>query len=466
MEPWELSASEMSRLIAAKELSPVELTESALARVEAIEPSVNAFVTVMADEARTQAKAAADEIARGHHRGPLHGIPVGIKDLIDTAGTPTTSSSKVRESFVPDEDAVVVTQLRNSGAVILGKTHTHEFAFGAVTPQTKNPWSRDAIAGGSSGGSAAAVAYGAVPIALGSDTGGSIRIPAACCGTVGLKPTYGRVPRCGVASLSWSLDHVGPLTRNVRDAAWAMNAIAGYDPRDPGSVARDDEDFTRALETSVKGLRIGVPTNWFTTDVDPICTAAAQATIDTLVAAGAEVVDVELPYEEHLMAAEWAILMPEASAYHRRALRETPELFTEEVRGLLEVGETVLATDYVDALRLRGLIKDAWREMMRDVDVAIAPTIPTPALPAASPAATWPSGRVEPATQAYVRFSLPMNLTGLPSLQVPAGLTDQGLPLGVQMMGKPFAEAELLGIGAALEATTGSIGKLAPISAS
>lgn len=463
MEPYELSLAEASARIASGDLTPLELTESALARIDAVEDRVHAFAVVTADRARAQAERATAEIRQGIHRGPLHGIPVGIKDLMNTAGVPTTSSSKVRRHFVPDTDAAVVDALTRAGMVMVGKTHTHEFAYGGVTPTTRNPWGLDRMAGGSSGGSAAAVSYGGVLAALGSDTGGSIRIPASFCGTVGLKPTFGRVSRHGVASLAWSLDHVGPLTRNVTDAALVLNAIAGYDPRDPGSANREVPDYTSGLDDGVHGVRIGIPTTFFTEDLDADTDRAVNTAVAVLEDLGAVVVPVRIPLAEHLAAVITGIMMPEASAYHRRALRETPELFTEEVRSLLEVGETILATDYIDALRFRQMMKDAWKDMMQAVDVVIAPTVLTPALPAEDTERLRPDGSSEEANVEFGRLSIPANLLGLPSLQVPCGLSADGLPLGLQIMGKPFAEHTVLTVGRAYERATDLVGHLAPI---
>lgn len=463
MQPYELTLTEASARIASGELAPRELTESALARIEAVEERVHAFATVTAEIALAQADRATAEIARGNYRGPLHGIPVGIKDLMNTAGTATTASSKVRAQFVPDADAAVVEAVGRAGMVMVGKTHTHEFAYGGVTPTTRNPWDLERMAGGSSGGSAAAVGYGGVLAALGSDTGGSIRIPASFCGTVGLKPTFGRVSRVGVASLAWSLDTVGPLTRNVTDAALVLNAIAGHDPRDPGSARTPVPDFTEGLEDGVDGLRIGIPTNFFTEDLDGETDAAVAAAVRVLEGLGAVVVPVVIPQAEHLGAVITGIMMPEASAYHRRALRETPELFTEEVRSLLEVGETILATDYIDALRFRQSMKDAWKDMMRTVDVVVAPTVLTPALPAQDTERFRPDGTSEDANVEFGRLSIPANLLGLPSLQVPCGFSAAGLPLGVQIMGRPFAEQTVLAVGRAYELATDTVGRIAPL---
>jgi aspartyl-tRNA(Asn)/glutamyl-tRNA(Gln) amidotransferase subunit A len=307
------------------------------------------------------------------------------------------------------------------------------------------------------------VSYGGVLAALGSDTGGSIRIPASFCGVVGLKPTFGRVSRFGVASLAWSLDHVGPLTRNVTDAALVLNAIAGHDPRDPGSARRAVPDFTAGLEDGVSGTRIGIPTNFFTEDLDAETDAAVAAAVRVLEGLGAVVVPVAIPQAEHLGAVITGIMMPEASAYHRRALRETPDLFTDEVRSLLEVGETILATDYIDALRFRQSMKDAWKDMMQEVDVVVAPTVLTPALPAQDTERHRPDGTSEEANVEFGGLSIPANLLGLPSLQVPCGFSAAGLPLGLQIMGKPFAEQTVLTVGRAYEEATDTVGRLAPV---
>src|ERR1700716_3379282 len=297
MQPFELTLVEDAEKIKAKELSPVELTESVLARIESVEPKITAFATVTVDLARKAAAQAEQEITVGEYRGPLHGIPMGIKDLYETAGVATTSSSKVRSDYVPTHDSAVVEKLSAAGMVMVGKTHTHEFAFGAVTPTTRNPWDVEYVPGGSSGGSGAAVAAGECMVGMGSDTGGSIRIPASVCGTVGLKPTYGRVSRRGVASLSWALDHVGPLTRTVADAALVMNAIAGYDRADPASVDVPVPDFTATLD--VAGLTIGVPTNYYTERVDPQVASAVAAAIAVLVGQGARTREIEIPLPQY-----------------------------------------------------------------------------------------------------------------------------------------------------------------------
>lgn len=459
-QPYALSLAEASRLIGSGELTPLELTESVLARIDSLEPHVNAFATVTAELALQQAQDATREIRGGARRGPLHGIPIGIKDLIDTAGTATASGSRARAGRIPDRDAAVASALREAGAVMVGKTHTHEFAVGAVTPATRNPWDPSRIAGGSSGGSAAAVAYGGCTAALGTDTGGSIRIPAALCGTVGLKPTYGRVPTTGVTPLSWSLDHVGPLTRTVTDAALVLNAIAGQSAREAsGGVLAPD--FTGGIGDGIEGLRIGIPQNFYNDRIDPETTAAVAAAVHVLKGLGAVLIGVRIPCTDTMQAAKDAILLSEAAAYHRHRPRR--DLYGEDARALLSRGEAMPAIDYIDALRTRAQIREAWKETMRHVDVVIGPTVPTTALAAHEPVMHWPDGTVEDATTGYVRLSMPANLTGFPSLQVPCGFTAGGLPIGMQIIGKPFAEGTLLRAGRAYERAVESHGGALPL---
>jgi len=463
MELYELSMTEVSEKIRTKEVSPVEVTQSALTRLDEVEPTLTAFVTTTPELALEQAKIAEKEIGDGHYRGPLHGIPLGVKDLYDTAGVRTTSSSAQRTDYVPDTDSASVAKLYEAGMILIGKTHTHEFAYGATTPTTGNPWAPDRTPGGSSGGSAAAVASGVVHVALGSDTGGSIRIPAALCGTVGLKPTFGRASRVGVASLSWSLDHVGPLSRNVVDSALVMAVMSGYDRADPGTADVPVPDMVTGIDAGVAGKKIGIPVNYYTDRVSGEAAQAAIAAAATLETLGAELVEVEIPMGEHIMPTEWAIMMPEATAYHMDYLRNSPEKFTDETRTLLEAGAAVLATDYVNALRLRTLIQAAWKELFSDIDVLLAPTLPAAATLRSDPFVRWGDGTVEGATPAYVRLSAPANVTGLPSLSIPAAFTADGLPLGVQIIGKPFAEPELLQFGYALEQNTDVVGRIAPV---
>lgn len=465
MEPYELPLTEASARIKARELSPVELVDSALARLEQVEPHLNAFACVTADAARNAARMAQEEIATGRYRGPLHGIPVGVKDLYDTAGVPTTSSSRVWEGRVPDADAVTVEALGRAGMVLLGKTHTHEFAYGPITPTTRNPWNVGCIPGGSSGGSGAAVAAGVCTVGMGTDTAGSIRIPAALCGTVGIKATYGRVSRRGIAPLSWSLDHAGPLTRHVTDAALVLGAIAGYDQRDPACVDVPVPDYTQGLDDGIQGLRIGVPRNYFFEHVSTDVERGVRQAISVLEGLGASVREVEVPYAELTLATEWAILMPEASSYHQKHLRDRPDHYTPDVRELLEAGELIFATDYIKALRVRTLMQRAWADLLDEVDIVVTPGMPCAAPEAGATDVTWEDGAAENITFALTRLTSPSNLTGLPTLAVPVGFDPAGLPVGMQIIGRPFEEATILRVGRAYEAASDTVGRIADVTA-
>ncbi len=454
MQPYQLSIAEAAEHIVARTLSPVELVQSALDRIEAVDDQLHAFVVVTQDSALDEARRAEKDIADGRHRGPLHGIPVGIKDLYDVAGVPTTSSSQVRQDFVATQDSAVVERLRDSGAVMVGKTHTHEFAYGIITPTTRNPWDIGRVPGGSSGGSGAAVAAGECLMGMGSDTGGSIRIPASVCCTVGLKPTYGRVSRFGVTSLCWSLDHVGPLTRTVRDAALVLNALAGFDARDEATARVPVPDFLEGLGDGVSGRTLGVPRNFFFDDIDPDVESAVRAAVQVLEEQGATLVEVDIPYADQMLALEYGLVVPEATSYHQSMLRERGERYTDEVRVFLEAGELVLATSYLRVLRIRTLLKQAFREMFDGIDTLVCPTLPATAARVGQETFTFPSGTETTVTEAYVRHSAPANLTGLPALTVPCGFDADGLPIGLQIIGRPFDERTVLQIGQTYESET------------
>lgn len=462
MRPFELTLADAAAAIRAKELSPVELTESVLARAEAVESHLHAFVGVRADEARRAAAEARDEMAAGRHRGPLHGVPLGLKDLIDVKGQPTTASSSVRADRIAAEDSTVAARLTDAGAVLLGKTHTHEFAYGLTTPQTRNAWDAGRVAGGSSGGSAVAVAAGAATFAIGTDTGGSIRVPAALNGVVGLKPTYGLVPRHGVTSLSWSLDHVGPLTRTVEDAALVLAALAGHDPRDPASIAVPRPAYPPHGEGDLTGLRVGVPRNYYFDRVAPDVESAVRDAIDRLRDLGARLIDVDIPMTRYVQAVQWGLMVPEATAYHEGTLRTTPELYAPDVRVLLEAGELLLAGDYLRAQRARTLMRRAWARMLDEVDVVVAPSTPLTAAPVGQQSVQWADGSVEGVSDSYVRLSAPADITGVPALTVPVGQGADGLPVGMQVIGRPLGEGTVLRVGRAYEATRADAGRLAP----
>lgn len=438
-----------------RESSAIDLLQRCLDRIETVQPRINAFVEVYAETALAAAHAAQREIDAGHWRGPLHGIPVALKDLYDVAGKPTSASSRVRRDHVADADAQCVARLRRAGAILIGKTHTHEFAFGTLTPQTHNPWNTDHVPGGSSGGSAAAVAAGCCPATLGSDTGGSIRIPASACGVVGLKPSYGRIGRSGITPLSWSLDHPGPITRTVRDTALLLGALAGHDPGDPASVKLPVPDYTATLDDGVRGLRLGVPTNYFFDQVDADTERSVRAAIACLQDLGATLVEVDLPLTELYMSTENGIVMAEAAEYHHDTLRERAADYGEEVRAMLEIGSLAPATGYIRAQRLRERIRRAWEsEILPKLDVLLAPAIPGPAAHRDQILFTWPDGSEEPVGRAYVRLSCPANLTGLPAISVPCGFTGAGLPVGLQIIGAGFDEATVLRVASTFEAAT------------
>ncbi|WNZ08160.1 amidase [Streptomyces sp. 11x1] len=453
MQPYELSLAAAAQEIRERRLSPVELVDSVLHRIEQVEPHVAAYVAVSADQARRTAREAEREAAQGAYRGPLHGIPVGIKDLIDVVGVSTTASSRTRAGHRAASDSAVAASLRAAGAILIGKTHTHEFAYGLTTPQTNNAWDRGRVAGGSSGGSAVAVASGAATFALGTDTGGSIRVPATLNGVVGLKPTYGLVPRHGVTSLSWSLDHVGPITRTVDDTAVVLTAIAGHDARDPASVAVPGADYRPSPDPDLTGVRVGVPRTYYFEHVDVEVVAAVRRAIAQLEALGARLIEIDIPMTRYIQATQWGLMVPEATAYHESTLRTVPELYQADVRILLEAGELMGAGDYLRAQRARTLMRDAWARVLKEVDVIAAPAVPMAAVPSGQESVTWPDGTVESVSDAYVRLSSPANITGVPALSVPVGRDTAGMPIGMQLLGRPFAERTLLLVGHAYERT-------------
>lgn len=305
MRPYEMSLSQAAEAIGERQVSPVELADSVLSRIAQVEPDLGAYVTVTAERAREAARDAERDLSAGRYRGALHGVPMGLKDLIDVAGVATTASSRVRAGHRAQADSAVAARLAKAGAVLLGKTHTHEFAYGLTTPQTSNAWNTGRVIGGSSGGSAVAVASGMATYALGTDTGGSIRVPAALNGVVGLKPTYGLVPRRGVTSLSWSLDHVGPIARTVEDAALVLGALVGHDPDDPASLSAPSTDYRPGPDASLAGLRVGVPRTYYFDHVQPEVEAEVRRAIEQLEELGARLVEIDIPMARYVQATQW-----------------------------------------------------------------------------------------------------------------------------------------------------------------
>ena len=455
MEPRDLTLAQASAELNSKNLSPVELCDSVCRQIDQHETRVGAFAALTLEGAKAQAEAAASRYSNGEQLGPLDGIPVGIKDLAQTAGVTCTSSSKTREGEVAAEDSAVTTRLRSAGATLIGQTHTHEYAYGVLTPTTRNPWNLDRVPGGSSGGSGAAVASRMVLGALGTDTGGSIRIPSSINGITGLKPTYGLVSRYGITSLSWALDHAGPMARTVEDTAMLLQVMAGFDARDPASLKVEVPEYASALTGDVSGMTFGVPTNYFFDQIQPEVETAFRAAVQTLTDAGALIREVELPYADLYMPIEYALLVADASAYHQNMLREKASLYEADVRVLLEAGEFLLATDYLKAVRARHMVQQGWRDMFEQgLDAVLAPTLPAVAVSASNPIVQWPDGGSSEAIDAYVMASAPGNLTGLPALSVPCGFDAEGLPIGLQIIGRPLDEIGVLNIGQAFETAT------------
>jgi aspartyl-tRNA(Asn)/glutamyl-tRNA(Gln) amidotransferase subunit A len=452
--------TELAAAIRAGHLSPVELTEACLQRIERLDGRLRAFITVDGERARETAKAREAEARAGRPRGPLHGVPLAYKDLFAVRGLPTSCGTKTDEYFVAEGDATVVARLAAAGAITLGKLNLSELALGpfgdnAHRGDAQTPWRPGHAAGGSSSGSGAAVAAGLVPGALGSDTGGSIRLPAACCGIVGLKPTYGRVSRAGAMPLSWSLDHVGPMARTVRDAALLLAVIAGHDPLDATSSRRPVPDYAAALDRPIAGLRVVVPQGYYWEGLDGEVAAGVRAAVGVLGELGARVGERPLPDPQILADVANIVARCESAAVHGRVVREQPHVLQPAVRARLEVGLHVSAYDYLQAARLRArLARSFIREVFPDADVLVMPTIPEPA-PALEAVKAGTTEEIVRRMGRFSRLTRPWNALGLPALSVPCGFSATGLPLGLTVVGRPFDEATVLRAGHAYEQATG-----------
>ena len=461
------SAGELSRLLQSGEISPVEIIDAHLARIEATEPLLNSFITLLPEEARAAARRAEGEIRSGNHRGPLHGIPVALKDLFETGGVRTTSGSRIFDNFIPERDCAVAARFRQAGAILLGKLNMHQFAYGPTGENPdyghmRNPWDLERIAGGSSGGSGSAAAAGQCVITTGSDTGGSIRIPAALCGIVGLKPTYGLVSRRGLTPLSWSLDHPGPMVRTVEDAALSLNVMAGHDPGDPASANVTIPDYAAALTGDVKGLRIGVVREYFDAPLDPEVAQAVRDAIAVLESLGAVATEVSFPMFDDAQAISGAILMAEAAAYHRDLLASDGDKLYPPVRLRLEAGLFVSAADYLRAQQSRQLFDRQARELLQDVDLLAGPTEPVTAPPLL--AERVQAGEREIGTTgALTQYTRPYNLTGFPAISIPCGFSQTGLPIALQLAARPFDEPTALRAAHAYEQAAGWSGRRPPI---
>lgn len=443
----QLSISEASGLLKSKELSPVDLVDAHLVRLEETDLKLNSFITVLEDTARKSALQAEKEILSGRWRGELHGIPIGLKDLYYTKGVTTTIGSKIYKDFIPEYDARVTKNLTEAGAIILGKLQMHEFALGTTSHNphygsARNPWNIECITGGSSGGSGSSVSAGQCMGALGTDTGGSIRIPSALCGVVGMKPTFGRVSRHGVFPLSNSLDTVGPMTRTVEDNAIMLNAIAGYDEQDSFSAKVEVTNFKSNLEKDIRKLKIAKLEPYFYDVIDPEVLNLIHKACDKFNGLGVAVETVELRVLEHTLAISGSILLTEAAELHSRNLNEKAALIGSDVKLRLQQGALISGVDYVKSQRARTVYNQQMNELLQTYDVLLAPTVPIPAPPIGQDSVEV-NGRLEPIGPLMARLTRPQNITGLPTISVPIGLTSDLLPVGMQLTSSAFRE-ELL----------------------
>ena len=448
-----LTIAEASALIRDKKLSPVEWTQALIARIERHDGRLNAFLRFTPEIALADARRAEAEISAGNWRGPLHGVPYGLKDIIDYAGLPTTAHSAILKDNVATADACVTQRLRAAGAVFMGKLSTHEFAIGGPCfdlpwPPARNPWNRDYFCGGSSSGSGVATAAGFVPFAIGTDTGGSVRNPSTMCGVTGIKPTYGLVSRRGVFPLAFSLDHVGPLTRTVHDNATVLNVLAGHDGLDPGSVARPGVDYTALTGKGLNGLRIGWLKHFYHDDIkaDPQMGAAVDAAVMKMQELGAQVTEVKTVPLSQFQACNRIIMGSESYAIHQKWLRERPQDYGDITRQRFLYGAMYSASDYINALRMRSKFTADFHALFNDVDVIVTASAHDPAV------------RIDDQEACEFIYSrqarAPFNVTGSPAMAVPAGFSKEGLPLGIQIVAAPYNEAAVYRVGAAYEAAT------------
>jgi aspartyl-tRNA(Asn)/glutamyl-tRNA(Gln) amidotransferase subunit A len=450
-----LSISEAAATLRQGETSSLALTEASLARIQQTEATVNAYATVPAELALEAARQADAELAAGNDRGPLHGIPIGVKDICYTKGVVTEAGSKVMEGFVPDYDSTVVRKLNEAGAIMIGKTRCHEFAYGVNEPPTRSPWELNSYPGGSSTGSGVAVTVRSAYGAIGTDTGGSIRIPASFNNLVGLKPTYGRVSAYGVVPLSWTLDHVGPMTRTVLDNALMLGAIASHDVNDATSAREPVPDYIAGIQDGVDGTRIGIDREYvlYPGVVDDV-RAATESVISELADMGAEIIEVSLPEFELTPETLFTIMMVEASTYHRQMLREKGDLYDPTTRATLQLGELVPGTHYVTSLRAAQRYRSAMRDLFQreQLDALISPTMPLPTALLSElhqPRRDMDIG--ETPMISYIHHTFSANLGGQQAISAPCGFSSAGLPIGYQLMGRPFDEAMLFRIAWAYE---------------
>ncbi len=453
-----LSLSELSQLIQKKEISPVELVEALLTRIETIEPKLNSFITLLPEQAIENAKALEKEIQEGKYRGPLHGIPFGLKDLYYVKGIRNTSGTKIFHDFFPNYDSTVAFKLKKAGAILLGKLNLHPFAYGVTGENEEyghmhNPWNLNLITGGSSGGNGSAVASGECPFAMGSDTGGSIRIPSSLCGIVGFKPTYGRISRYGITPLAWSQDHPGPMARTVEDCALIMNAVAGYDPNDLTSANLSVPDYTQGLKKGIKGLRLGIIKEAIELPIEPFVKDSFWKAVDQLVDLETIVSEVSFPVYYYASSIASVIQMAEATAYHSETIKSHGERIYPPVRLRLESGIFISATDYIQAQRARTLFCRQSLDLFNKVDLLLTPTLPTVAFPIGTSSVKIEGQKIN-VVSLLTQFTRPFNLNGFPAITVPCGFSENQLPIGLQIIGRPFDEETLLRVAYAYEQAT------------
>jgi aspartyl-tRNA(Asn)/glutamyl-tRNA(Gln) amidotransferase subunit A len=454
-----LSLAEAGDRIAAGELSPVELVGATLGRIEEVGPRLNAYIRVSGEQALAAARAAEAAIAAGYHLGPLHGTPIALKDNVAVRGQIASAGSKVLHDFVPDEDATIAARLRAAGAIFVGRLNMHEFAYGVTTNNphhgaARNPWDTGRTPGGSSGGSGAAVAARLCAGAIGTDTGCSVRLPAAFNGIAGIRPTIGRVSNHGITPLAWTLDTAGPMCRTVEDCALMLAPIAGFDPADRQTTSVPVPDYRAELARGLEGVRIALIEDFSLTGLQAGVASALEAAVAELEAGGAQIRELPMANLEPSISALMTVDVAEPAAYHAAWLRERPQDYGDDVRALLEAGELYLASHYIQAQRYRTVLRDQFDDMLRDVDAILTPTVPFTAPEVGATEVTLESGETLDIISAVMRYNAIPPLVGLPALSVPCGFADDGLPVGMQLIGRAFDEGTLFRIGHAYERAT------------
>lgn len=462
-----LGIADLGNKLEKRELTPVELVERYISRIDQVNPKLNAFVTVTADDARRAARTAEGEMRSGRYKGPLHGIPLAIKDIIDTSGIRTTYGSAIYRNNVPEKDATVVSRLKQAGAIILGKTNTHEFALGVTTENvhygdTKNPWSTDRIPGGSSGGSAVAVAASMCCAALGTDTGGSVRIPAAFCGVVGLKPTYGRVSTTGVFALAIGMDHVGPIARSVADAAIMLQTIAGFDPTDPRSLMTPTPNFCERIGESVEGAKVATSSDLIPKSIDPQIESAYKKAISKIESLGGEILERSFKTSVLIERVSTTLLLAEAATQHSELLEKNADKYGANVIDRFRAGQKITTAEYIRARRENEVICREIEVLLKDANFLITPSVQI-LPPKIGEKRTLVGTEEMDVVPCCVRFTRLANMTGIPAITLPYGYSTDGLPLGIQLMAPRLRESELVGFAHALETATPDLRNRTPM---